>query len=495
MNNLSVNSSNIRNVDGKPVKAEELGEVLITANRTKAYEGLSFPDEYYLESLILVTPVQNISLVGLLTEVSYYEDILKGITTGVALITDSLGVIDRLSMCGNEYLIFKFKKTQQADDAFSILKYFRVYRVGERMLNNNTGVETYGLHFCSEELFLSEQMKISKSYAGEEISKIIQDILVNQMKVPEEKVIIQKTKNVYDFIIPNKKPFEAINWLCNYAQSNTEPGADFVFFENKDGFNFLSLQKMYSFKPYGRYQYIARNAGKVADVTEELGRSIVGIKSYSFLDTYDTLYGINMGAFSNKLLSIDPLSRRYRYTEFKYENAFKNYKHLNKYQIINESKNRLGKNSSNSTDSVFKVSFSNKDHKKMSYVNENAQRIGSVANNVDVETYIPNRTAQITLSQYSRIRLTLSGDPNLTIGQTIEVSLPSLKSTEANDKTGVDSYHSCKYLITAVRHIIDTNMRYETVVEIATESLGSKLAEINETDSYVILAKNNGEKQ
>lgn len=486
INNIVITSSKITDT-------QQFGEVVVTADKLNSFEGLSFPDEYYLESLTLITSVQNISLIGIMSEVSYFEDILKGVTTGVALVTDSLGLIDRLSMCGNEYLFFKFKKTKKTDDNYSIEKYFRVYRVGERMLNNNNGAQTYSLHFCSEELFLSEQTKISKAYDGYQISQIVEDILSTQMKIPSDKLIIQTTKNIYDFIIPNKKPFEAINWLSNYAQSQSTNGADFVFFENRDGFNFLSLQKMYSLKPYGKYQYISRNAGNFNGTTE-LGRSMTGIKSYSFLDTYDTLYGVNMGAFSNKLLSVDPLARKYRQTEFNYDTNFTKNKHLNSNHLINISKNRFGKTLSESTDSVLKVMVTNKDHKKLSYVNENTQRIGSVANDIDAETFVPNRTAQLALSQYSRIKLTVSGDPNLTIGQTIEVTLPSMKGVEALDTTSVDSYHTGKYLITAVRHIIDTNMRYETVLEIAKESLSSKLVDINDSDELVRSAKNNGGK-
>ena len=477
--------------EAKTLAPVEVVDKRLQNTKLQSVDGIITPDEYYLEDLTLITPVQNISLNGIMSEISYYEDIFKGTTTGAVLLTDSLGLIDRMSMCGNEYLHFKFKKTKKADDNYSLEKYFRVFRVGERLLNNNSGVETYSLHFCSEELFLSEQIKISKAYDGTKISDIVKDILLNQMKIPEDKVSIFETRNLYDFVIPNKKPFEAINWLCNYAQSLNYYGSDFLFFENRNGFNFRPLQKMYESTPYQSYKYIARNAGNVEGTTE-LGRSLVGIKSYVFLDTHDTLYGTNTGVFANKLISIDPLTRQYRETEFKYDDAFGRYKHLNPNKIINELKNRNSQKMGEATNSVLKVVVGNKDHKKSKYISENAGRVGSVANDIDIETYVPNRTAQLYLSQYSRIKLTLSGDPNITIGQTINVSLPSLKGSDTTTNIEKDEYHTGKYLVTAVRHIIDVNMKYETIVEVTKESLAAKLVNFNDENTMLKTAIKNG---
>ena len=55
-----------------------------------------------------------------------------------------------------------------------------------------------------------------------------------------------------------------------------------------------------------------------------LGRDLVTIKSYTFLDTFDTLYGTVSGAFANRLITIDPLTRRYTDTKFDYIEYYQN---------------------------------------------------------------------------------------------------------------------------------------------------------------------------
>lgn len=448
----------------------DLGTIEVTAQR---YPDLLNPDDFHLEDVILVTPTINISIKNMAVEISYYEDIMNSSVSGHILMSDTISLIDRLGLSGNEYLKLSFKKTKSTK--IEVNKYFRVYRVGERKLVN-TETENYTLHFCSDELFLSEQIKVSKSYLGMKISEIVKDVLVNKLAIKEDYCIIQETDGVYDFVIPYKKPYEAINWLSNYARTKNGIGADYLFFENRMGFNFASLQNLFKQNATASYYYIPRNIGQRNDLGSEVSRGMIGIKSYTFLDTFDSLYGTTTGAFANRLISIDPLTRRYNVTDFDY---LKDYhgkiNNLNDYPIINNLKNRLGKSQNENYDAVQKVMVANSNQQKALGIDD---KPWSVASDIRAETYVPYRTAQLSLAHYSRIKLALSGDPFLTVGKTINVILPSSRST--TDGSGLnegnkDAYNSGKYLVTAVRHIINLNQKYETVVEVAKDSYGDQL--------------------
>jgi len=435
--------------------------------------GITIPDEYYLIDVTLIATRETISLKSMMVELSYFEDIARGTITGIILINDSISIIDRMGLNGSEFIHLKFKKGSQS--ALEINKYFRVYRVGDRIIQNSLN-ESYALHFCSEELFLSEQMKISKSYSGQEISSIVYNILTVQMKIKDgvnRKVLVGKTKGLYDFVLGYKKPFELINWLANYALPVDGEGADFVFFENSEGFNFVSLQSLFKRQTYARYRYVPRTVpdsyGSIP-----LETSLTGIKSYNILDTFDSLYATTMGVYANKTLTIDPLNRTFQTTTFNYDKYFNKADKLNSGSIVGNLENRLGKRANENYDAVFKVLTSNPNHKKIPYVVEKSLQ-HSVANDIKSEVWVPNRTAQIALLNYSRIKLLLSGDPNLTVGSKIEVILPSQRGSDASGYNSgqKDEYHSGTYIITSARHIIDVNMRYETVLEVSTDSFGS----------------------
>jgi hypothetical protein len=66
--------------------------------------------------------------------------------------------------------------------------------------------------------------------------------------------------------------------------------------------------------------------------------------------------------------------------------------------------------------------------------------------------------------------LYIAGDPNVTVGSTINFDLLSQDPASTNDPKQLDPYYSGKYLVTAVRHIIQT-AAYNTIIEVVKDSL------------------------
>lgn len=453
----------------------------------------SLPDSYLLETLELITPKNVVNIKAMMVEISYYEDIFRGSVTGEVLITDAISMIDRLGLCGGEYLNLVFRKSSTQDKSTGISKKFRIYRVGERILHNQE-TENYTLHFCSEELFFSEQLKISKAYTGKRISEIATDVLVEQLQIPQKYLDIQETKGLYDFIIPYKSPFETLHWLANYAMAATYNGADFLFYENHTGFHFTSLQNLYTQMPYRGetrgYMYTTRNIGDT-DTSSELQRDLIGVKSYTYMDTFDTLYGTVNGAFSSKTLTVDPLTRRYYETEFDYSADYwlKNTQ-LNDFAVINNVPNRQNKTMNKMFDSSYKVLVTNKNQVKAKGISD---KPWSVLNDIFAETYVPYRTAQMSLSHYSRVKIAIAGDPNLSVGVLINLELPS--NVSKKDGSGLneglfDVYNTGRYLISAVRHVIKADMKYDTVLEVVKDSNASELPNWNSAQIYDVVKGN-----
>lgn len=440
-------------------------------NVKNTFEGTKVIDSYALSEINLITPVQTFSLKTMIIEISYFEDIFNCSTSGHILIRDSISLIEGLKLCGNEYIKLVFNKNESINNKAEFYRYFRVYRVGERTLENNN-TEMYTLHFCSEELFLSEQMRVLKSYKNKQISEIIKDILKNYLKIPEKRINVDDSDGLYDLIVPNKKPFEAINWLINVAQPLGKEGADYLFYENQDGFNFLSLQKLYEKVPYSEYSYNPNNAG-LFNKTTELTRSFNNIKSYKYLDTFDSLYAVSGGVLANKVRVVNTLTQDYKDVTFDYTKYFNSTNTLNNSPIIGSIENRLGKKPNENYDGVFKTVNSNFRVKFAEWYKNDPSGVG---NDIMAEVFIPFRTAQIKLASYSRVRLLVTGDPQLSVGKIIEVNLPSNISkdgTKKENKSEKSLFNSGKYLIIGVRHVIDINLKYETILEVAKDSFSS----------------------
>lgn len=409
---------------------------------------------------------QRIELKQMLIELSYYEDIYTFATSGSIVLRDGQGLVDNFQLTGNEFLDISFGRVKGSKA--NINRTFRVYKLGDRKPIGNLNSEFLTLHFCSEELLLSEQIKVSKSYSGQEIHKIIKSILTDELKV-KKNLFIEETKGIYNFTVPRFKPFEAISWLATYARPSTQDlaGADMLCFENKYGFNFMSLRSMFSRDSYKTFKYQQNNT------ESSLEEKTSSVLQYEIVKSYDMLNEISSGTFANRLISVDPLTRSYKVTDFDYSDYIKKSKPMNGNGVLPDTTNRLGKTPNGSPESVVKVVIGNASQYQVGYIGE---KPGSVANDIYIENFVPNRTAQIALANYTVVKIAVPGDPNLVAGMTIDFNIYSFGMN--GEVRELDKYYSGKYLVNAVRHVLQSQGVYQTVMEISKESYDTKLQSV-----------------
>lgn len=436
--------------------------------------GVSHPQDYTFKTLEFISSNGNkTDLKKLMVEFSYFEDIYGFSSSGYLTVIDAQGFIEMLRLTGNEFVKIEFGKTLSGKN--SVTGTFRVYKISDRVPGGNISSEVYTLYFCSEELVLSEQNKISKSYKGKKISEIVKDILQNQLKISSSKIEkVEDTMGVYDFLVPRMKPFEAISWLSTYARPVSKTGADMLFFQTKNGYNFRSIQSMMKEKEYATYKYQAKNIGEDRQSMQE---KLTTVLDYELNKPYDILNEISSGTLANRLISIDPISRTYKVTDFDYNKYKSQADSLNKNAVTNDMTNRLGKKETESYDSVLKVVVSNAGQQIVPYIKEID---GAVAKDIFIETFVPNRTAQLNLAGYTSLKMSIPGDPGITAGRTIRFNILSLKPS---DKRELDKFYAGKYLVTAVRHLIQVPNIYQTILEISKDSSETAEPAISSTNA------------
>lgn len=195
--------------------------------------------------------------------------------------------------------------------------------------------------------------------------------------------------------------------------------------------------------------------------------------------SYDTLGDTNSGAFANRLVTIDPLTRSFRTTDFSLTKYRGESKSLNPGAPTNIIKNRLGVAQDQNYNANFKVSISNSNQSNIKYIKE---REGSTSKDMFIETIIPMRTAQISLANYTVLKLSIPGDPGITVGRTIDFNVLSLRPSQT--EKGADKFYSGKYLVTAVRHIVQAQGVYQTVLEVAKDSSSTSYSSGNENTTF-----------
>lgn len=431
-----------------------------------------FQTDYELQNISISVPSfgSPVDVKPYMVELNLYEDIFGDSVSGNLLVSDALGLLPNFRLNGTEFITVALRKNSD-DGGKTINRTFRIYKVSDRYFVPGNNYENYTINFCSEELMISEKYRISKSYKNKTVSQMVSDILTNHLKVGNKKMVsVENTTGTFDFVLPNKRIFETINWLSTYAMPSNKTGGDMLFFENVDGFWFKSLQSLYAQKSYMTYYFNPKN------VSSDMQYKYTNIISMDVLDSFDMLNSASNGTFSNRLISIDPLTRTSKITDFDYNEYCKKSTKMNSSPVTNNYKDRIGKKQfeappNNLQAGNFRLLPTNSGQRNFSYIKSKPQ---SVFSDYSVEKTVPYRAAQMSLANFSRIKITVPGNAKLSVGMTINVVVPqtaptSFAKVDQTVQRQNDPYLSGKYLITAVRHIINLET-FATIIEICKES-------------------------
>lgn len=448
---------------------------------------------------LITSAAKALDFKNAVVEFAYYEDIFTNSSHGTLLISDSSAFINKLSWCGEERLDLEISKPDLDDNIFSGT--FRIYNVTKRHLTKDDN-ENYLINFCSEEMVLSEKTRVCKTYKNTSISNIVRDIVHNFLGV-DEKLFpdsnIEETFGNVTITIPNMKPFEAINWLCTIAicgdtkfgnHSGPNGGASYLFYQNKNGYNFRSLLSIYNTanlnSPYtSSYSHPLANKSNfygywygIKNVDQNLPDQrkfdpYSQIISYEILNTYDSLETQQRGMFCNRTISIDIITRQYQNNDFNYKNYWNDflsknidlYKQLNTISVLSDAKDRFANTANMYPQGTIKVYPSTTNQANNQFVKEN---LPNICPNY-VENTVPYRLAQISLTGYNRIKMAIPGDPYITIGKLVDVYIPQTGTNETGNKDN-DRFLSGTYLVTCVRHSLDQENEFKTILELAKDA-------------------------
>ena len=284
------------------------------------------------------------------------------------------------------------------------------------------------LEFISEESLVNETSRVNKKFTGN-VTQIVKELLESEEKGIKTKKEIESDDavNKYSFVGNLKRPFETIQWLCPKAQASSK-NFGFLFFENRDGYHFKSVENLLKQEPKFSYQ-------KPDRPTETDLRLIESNLNQS----NDMGINARMGMYSNRTIYVDIENETYEEDDFDISELNPE-KPLKVIETLKEKPTRL----------MFRI------------LDQGALQKGSKKEEVEKrnelavyqnKSYIRNN---LLFSQSLNISVPIN--PELRAGQMIEVQFP-LKSEEnkdTTDKFGKDKDNdiSGKYLISELRHVM-----------------------------------------
>ena len=385
--------------------------------------------------------------------IGIYEDLFSPFISGVIAVKDSLDFINLFPLVGEEYVNIKVHTPSFQGEGLAIDDQYVVYKLTNRVQTGDRNM-VYELHFISREALVDMNKKISKAYEGK-VSDIANTIIKDTTYGLEskKKVNIEETPNGTKYVSNFWSPVKNLNYLSENAKT-IEGSPNYLFFENRDGFNFLSINKLNGQGFVQEFVYdsfrreINANCSSKRDVSEEYKR----ITTIEIPTLYDYIDRSSSGMFASQQLSYDMLTKQYKVRNYDMLDDWSNHVHLNEYPPV----------SSNNIVRPSQLLMNSKNY----YANFNGYT--DTTNN----SFSQKRLSLLKQMESTKINITVPGRTDYTVGDKVKVLLnkfnPIKKADLDTDIT--DNIFSGYYLISSINHQIDRE-RHECYMELIKDSV------------------------
>lgn len=300
---------------------------------------------------------------------------------------------------------------------------------------------TFTLICASEEAFYAAgghdvNGYIQKSYTKKQISYDVQDVLKSYLKTSKP-INIEETKGVQDIIANNEKAWDFIDRLKRMAVSSGNQSSSYVFFENRNGFHFITIESMF----------------KGAAVKSFVQDTTVGTDITKLTD--NNIFGYELPFMINAVDRIDRGTLKSRVSYFNFETN----EYISQSVDFPDSADKSGGSKSWNTPS-FSSKFGKYPGRNSTMPYDNRRPITSIPEST------PNQLAYSGNLMQSLIKLRVFGDAKLKAGDLIDAKITQQNSLTSNMKQDTDI--SGNMIIASIRHMINPEgerPKYSCVLE------------------------------
>lgn len=456
------------------------------SNSSKQFEPLS----------VILTSVDGVQhdITNVVGMFSYFEDIYQPFVTANMLVIDSgSNLIGTLPIQGGEDVVVKLTdiKDQPVEYALKVMK------IVNRKVNKN--MQYYTLVLTSEEGMNNNNSRVVEKYkANPEV--IVQDVLKNILKT--KKKLRSEESQFKMSIFPNgRKAHSLIQSLAlktvskstkfkSGKSSKSSPStasdiggnakkakgtAGYLFFENKDGFVFESMDRLCSdgSDSFGgtepKFTYYSRPSvgAKVEDV-------FYNIETYVFDEELDISEQLNNGIFSTHMCYFDLSSQKYEEYNYNMSETYENMAHLGSQEKLGSFQKKMSEKPSR----VMSILLDHEAwHSEKTISNPEEGGDGQFPDHA--KYYTAQTIGRRFLMETHKIQIEIPGNSDIMVGDKLKIMLPNTVAEVLREEQQYDQENSGTYLVAALSHnyafIVENGKpEFNTVVELVRDSYGIK---------------------
>ena len=387
---------------------------------------------------------RSYSLMTMCKSFVVHESILSPVIYAELNCIDPNGIRQSFPFIGEEYVVISFKTPGTTSETKYFLRVNAV--VGVNLIQGNK-TQTYTLQCCSAEVLRNASTTVSKRFDAP-ASDCIEELLTDPSFLGTQKPFIKEpSKGVFSGICPANPhavgslgaptPFVAIDYLRRYhSASSRYLSSSYVFFENKHGFNFVTIEKMMEdgeklIAAGGSDKEFFMDSNSKLDMRNVTVRDILAYNQPVFASAVSKVQSGAQHKIVNNLDLITMNVTRLNYVDNEGADTFRT---------------ADGPSSAAPTTTTF----------QRTHGTTTAVSVARFTRSDRPETYYPEKMSIIS-SYANKLTQNITqthvyGDSDVTVGDMIKCSFPS--TVESDDTTGVSRLDSGNYLVAKLCHII-----------------------------------------
>ena len=405
---------------------------------------IDFAGDYNLDNVFLHNHLGEITdIKGVMIELNIFESIYSNALTGSIVIADAQNLIGKLQINGTERISFKLStpgtsgKRGVVDASVETGHPFHIYKITDRR-QINQGSLVYTLHFGSREFMRNLRTKVSQAYDGRLDMSVLQILTDEDYLDSKKQISFEPCGNSDKIVIPNLRPFDAINMIAKKALPEKSNGVGYYFYETTKGIYFRSWDNMVSVRgSYDRpikqeFFYMPMNVSADAtDYDNKIQHDYQSVESYRFINNFhDVAANTLLGTYGHRVISHNLFDKSYNIEDYNYHNEFGNTPHADTVGY---------------TDNQFAIMDTPVDYDNLKGISDYAesrvslQTITPFMHDKDVGRYgldaeADGKTTGQKISQYNQIahgtilKLTVKGQSQLQAGDLIRFKLADINA-------------------------------------------------------------------
>ena len=435
----------------------------------------------------------KMSIMAQFVEISVFQSLFDYAVRAEMLINDQIGLFVNYPFTGEELVTVEYQQNNIVQNTSPIPKKLSFIIKGVRniFVGDRARSLTYIVDLISPFFLQNTRKYVAHAYSSK-IEKMADDIFTEYVAQDTQiqynlfkQFVTEPTLKIRSIVIPNLRPFQAIQWLTKFAVSQyPDDYYYFLFYEDLEKFNFVTLQKLIEdaagtqdkINSLRDNKYVYRSDTEITnlmpsgDPNEKL-RLISNIVNNKRFTSIEKVAG---GYYQNELFEISLLQKSFnsRVTEL---------------QPSNDTKFTLGKYPLNTPEYIQKI----KNEKSES---EYANRIRYIINNYQntdsdegmTQPYYREKFGRITKRLYALNQIDLS----FTIPANMEIKPGDVIWCDIPENHGFnivlpDIYLSGLFVVAEVKQVIAAGYRAATSVRVHKDGYLSRLLETSEYNTSV----------